>query len=90
MRENKGVGDLIMTSRTRKVALTAHITSTLGWLGAIAAPWHRVELHPQSCYPQNCPLFSILLWQWFSGGGQPYQREVSRDCTPTATQTRLD
>jgi hypothetical protein len=36
MCENKGVGDLIMTSRTRKVALTAHITSTLGWLGAIA------------------------------------------------------
>ena len=28
---------MIMTSRIRKVALTAHITSTLSWLGAIAA-----------------------------------------------------
>lgn len=27
---------MIMTSRIRKVALTAHITSTLSWLGAIA------------------------------------------------------
>jgi len=28
---------MLMTSRTRKIALTAHIIFSLGWIGAIAA-----------------------------------------------------
>jgi len=30
---------MIMTSRLRNAALTAHVTVSVGWLGAVAAFW---------------------------------------------------